>query len=78
MNKEFTGMFLLNNPSAPFPRGYEAEMDVSQVLTGERATSYQSCIGVLLWMVVIGRIVMITEVLILSLHLAMPRDHAFF
>ena len=40
-------MFLPKNPSAPFPRGYEAETEVLTVLTGERATSYQSFIGAL-------------------------------
>ena len=40
-NKEFPGMVLPKNLSAPFPRGYEAETDVSPVLTGERANSYQ-------------------------------------
>ena len=74
MNKEFPGMVLLKNPSAPFSHGYEAETDVSPFLTSERATSYQSFIGVLHWMVEIRRIDMITKVLILSPHLAMPRE----
>ena len=73
MKKEFSGMFLLKNLSAPFRRGYEAETDVSPVLTGEPATSYQSFIGVLRWMVELGRIETITEVSMLSSHLEIPR-----
>ena len=74
MNKEFPGMVLPKNSSAPFPRGYEAETDVSPVLAGELATSYHSSIGVLRWMVELGRIDMITKVSMLSSHLAMPRE----
>ena len=74
MNKEFPGMALTKNPSSPFPRGYEAETDVSPVLTGERDTSYQSFIGVLRWMDELGRIDMITKVSMLLSHLAMPRE----
>ena len=74
MNKEFPGMVLPKNPPAPFPRGYEAKTDVSPVLTAEQATSYQSFIGVLRWMVELGRIDMITEASMLLSYLEMPRE----
>ena len=51
INKELPGMVLPKNLSAPFPCGYEAETDISPVFTGEQATSYQSFIGVLHWIV---------------------------
>ena len=66
-------MVLPKNPSAPFPSGYEAETYISSVIAGERATSYQSFIGVLRWTVDLRRIEMITEMLMLSSHLEMPR-----
>ena len=57
----------------PFNGGYQPEMDVSSELCPESATYYQSQIGILQWMCELGRIDIITEVLMLVLHLALPR-----
>ena len=46
-------------------------MDVSPELGHEDASFYQSQIGVLRWMVEMGRIDIITEVLLLASHLTM-------
>lgn len=49
-------------------------MDVSPELNAEQASFYHTQIGVLRWMVELGRIDMITEVSALSSHLALPRE----
>jgi hypothetical protein len=62
------------NTPTPFVNGYRPEIDISPELQGEDATYYMSQIGVLRWMVELGRVDMITEVSMLSSHLACPRD----
>jgi hypothetical protein len=59
--------------SAPFPNGYRAETDLSEELPAEEASYYHSQIGILRWMVELGRIDIITEVSMLASHLALPR-----
>jgi hypothetical protein len=59
---------------APFPVGYSAELDISPELEPEEANYYQSQIGVLRWMVELGRVDIITEVSVLASHLALPRE----
>ena len=71
--KEHGGVKLVKHASAPFMRDYKPELDMSPVLGLTEASYYQSRIGVLQWMVEIGRIDMITEVSMLASQLAMPR-----
>ena len=52
----------------------DADLDISDPLTPDQASFYQHLIGVLRWMVEIGRIDIATEVSILSSYLAYPRD----
>jgi Reverse transcriptase (RNA-dependent DNA polymerase) len=59
---------------APWPTDYVCETDVSPELTPEQANYYQSLIGILHWMVEIGRVDMITEVSKLASHMALPRE----
>jgi hypothetical protein len=59
--------------TAPFPNGYRAETDLSEELPLAEASYYHSQIGILRWMVELGRIDIITEVSMLSSHLALPR-----
>jgi hypothetical protein len=60
--------------SSPFPSGYRPEMDITPVLKEDDASYYQSQIGVLRWIVEIGRIDIIVEVLsLLASQLALPR-----
>jgi len=61
----------------PFLMGYEPELDCSPVLDPDRASYYQSIIGVLRWTTEIGRIDITTELSMLSSHLAMPREGHF-
>ena len=58
----------------PLPIGYMPELDVSPVLKPNLASYYQSQIGVLRWMVELGRVDINTEVSMLSSHMAMPRE----
>jgi hypothetical protein len=58
----------------PFLMGYEPELDKTPTLDPDRATYYQSIIGIMRWMCKIGRIDITTEVLLLSSHLAYPRE----
>ena len=59
---------------APFKTGYRPEIDVSRELAGEEASYYQSLIGILRWIVELGRIDICLEVSMMSSHLALPRE----
>jgi hypothetical protein len=66
-------MPLKRKVTSPFTQDYRPELDTSEELNVERATRYQSDIGILRWIVEIGRIDIITEVSLLASHLALPR-----
>ena len=53
--------------------GYEPELDTSPELPPDEASYYNSIIGVMRWMVEIGRVDINTEVSALSSFLALPR-----
>ena len=57
----------------PFPIDYSPGEDVTEELGDDEATYFQQVIGVLRWMVEVGRIDINTEVSLLSQHLALPR-----
>lgn len=59
--------------TSPFTPDYRPELDSTEELDAERATRFQSDIGILRWIVEIGRIDIITEVSLLASHLALPR-----
>ena len=61
----------------PFPMGYRPEKGVSEPLSPELALFYQSLIGIMRWMVDIGRIEITTEISLLSSHNAYPREGYF-
>ena len=60
--------------SGPFPTDYAPELDTTEVLDHGKSSFYQSQIGVLRWIVELGRVDIITEVSELSSFLAMPRE----
>jgi hypothetical protein len=73
LEKEY-GSKLPKRVSGPLPTGYRPEMDITQGLEGDESSYYQSQIGVLRWMVELGRIdIIITEVSSLASCLALPR-----
>ena len=55
------------------PKGYRPEIDVTPELDPGEASYYQSLIGIMRWMVEIGRVDICTEVSMMSSHLALPR-----
>ena len=58
--------------SGPFPSNYAPELDTTDLLDHEKSAFYQSQIGVLRWIVELGRIDITTEVS--ESFLAMPRE----
>ncbi len=59
--------------ASPMSSGYRPELDASPELKTEKATYFQSVIGVLRWIIELGRIDIIVEVGLLSHYLAAPR-----
>ena len=66
------GKSLKAKASNVLPKDYRPEIDVTK-LEAEEASYYQSLIGVLRWMVELGRVDICTEVSMMSSHLALPR-----
>jgi hypothetical protein len=58
----------------PFSKDYRPEIDISPELGVDDATYYMSQIGILRWMVELGRVDIITEVSMLASQLACPRE----
>ena len=64
---------LPNKAEKPVIMGYATEMDESPVLEPDRDSYYQSLIGMVRWMVEIGKVDIITEVSLLASQLEIPR-----
>jgi len=60
--------------STPISNGYRPELDITPELDPRRANYYQGLIGVLRWIVELGRIDIIVPIALLSRHLALPRE----
>jgi hypothetical protein len=71
---ECNGRKLGKKRTTPMAASYRPELDVTPELDAERANYFQSQIGVLRWAVELGRIDIMTEVSMLSSHLALPRE----
>ena len=63
-----------NKAPAPMSNDYRPKIDISPQLDAIDAAYYQSFIGILLWMVELGRVDITTEVSMLSSCLALPRE----
>jgi len=75
LKEHFDGRFTLpKRAENPFSMSYESELDESTPLDPNAASYFQTIIGVMRWMVEIGRIDIATEVSLLSSHLAYPRE----
>ena len=66
--------FLPKRANAPFCNDYQPEINVSAELSPEFAAYYQSLIGILRWMVELGRVNITAEVSMMSSCLALPRE----
>lgn len=64
------GLSLARNAA---PNDYSPELDVTEPLGPNDITHFQSQIGILRWMVEMGRVDIIAEVSLLASHLALPR-----
>ena len=62
------------NEENPFKMGYDQELDVSPELDTDVASYYLTISGILRWMIELRRIDIITKVLLLSSHIALPRE----
>ena len=60
--------------TTPIKTTYRPELDVSPELGATEAAYYQSLIGILRWMVELGRVDICLEVSMMSSHLALPRE----
>ena len=65
---------LPSRASTPLSIGYRPEIDTSDELNDADASYYQSLIGILRWMVELGRVDLTCEVSMMSSHMAMPRE----
>ena len=68
------GETLPGRGSAPWPSNYRPEIDISPELSEENANYFQSLIGVLRWIVELGRIDLTMETSALASMMAMPRQ----
>ena len=67
-------MRLPTRAETPIRTEYRPELDTSSELEATDAAWYQSLIGILRWMVELGRVDICLEVSMLSSHLALPRQ----
>jgi hypothetical protein len=71
--RERSGYLWPKRAPTPFPGEYKPKLDVTGRLSDNEASFFQSQIGVLRWMVKIGRIDLITEVSMLASCVAAPQ-----
>ena len=70
------GLCLPVKAPTPFNSGYRPEVDVSPELNATDAAYFQSLIGVLRWIVELGRVDVNTEASMLASCMALPRKGA--
>jgi hypothetical protein len=73
-SKEYPTRKWEKRTSGPFPYDFAPELDTTDLLNHEKSAFYQLQIGVLRWIVELGRIDIITEISELSSMRAMPRE----
>ena len=66
-------MKLPTRAETPLQTSYRPELDVSPELGPIKAAYYQSLIGILRWIIELGRVDICLEVSMMSSHLALPR-----
>ena len=68
------GQKLQPKATTPLSSKYRPEVDISDELDEDEASYFQSLIGVLRWIVELGRVDICCELSMLSLHLALRRQ----
>ena len=71
--KELQYESLPKHGSGPWPLGFEPDTDESEELNPAKANYYPSLVGILHWILELGRVDNITETSVLAWHMAMPR-----
>lgn len=71
---ERTNQALPSRAETPIRTSYRPELDMSPELASTEAAYYQSLIGILRWIVELGRVDICLEVSMMSSHLALPRE----
>jgi len=66
--------YLPKKVETPFSHGYRPELDFSPELCPQKTNYYQGLIGILRWIVELGRIDIIVPVTMLSCYLVSPRE----
>ena len=74
---DLIGLKLKRGVNAPLDNDYRPECDLTPECSDEKANLYMSLIGVLRWMVEIGRIDLTCEVSMMSSYSAAPREGHF-
>ena len=67
-------MKLAARASSPFTTDYSPEIDTTPELNSADASYYMSLIGVLRWMVELGRVDICVEVSLMASHMTLPRE----
>ena len=67
------GLYLPKKCTSPIKRDYRSEVDISSELDAQEAAYYQSLIGILRWIVELGRVDITTEVSMMASCMASPR-----
>ena len=70
--------FLPKKATTPMVSGYRPELDNTRLLNEEKILQYQGHIGVLRWIIELGRIDINSEVASLSQYLSYPRKGHLF
>ena len=73
IDRNLEGRKLKKNPTYSWPTNYTAEDDESPELPPTLASYYQHLIGILHWIMELGRVDLVTEVSLLASQMAMPR-----
>ena len=68
------GLKLPKKAATPFENNYATETDTTPELDSKTATFYQAQVGVLRWIVELGRIDIITKASLLASQMALPRE----
>ena len=72
---EKIGKILMSKkPSTPIPTSYSPELGITPELISTDAAYYQSLVGILRWIVELGRVDNCLEVSLMSSHLTLPRE----
>ena len=68
------GLGPLHKSKSPWPSNYRPETDITPELEPKQASYYQSLIGILRWIVELGRADIVMETSAMASMMAMPRE----